>query len=59
MGVSMTLDLILFLLLALISVVSAISMVVSRNTVYSALFLVLNFGTIALFFLLLGGRLSP
>jgi NADH-quinone oxidoreductase subunit J len=55
MGVSMTLDLILFLLLALISVVSAISMVVSRNTVYSALFLVLNFGTIALFFLLLGG----
>lgn len=51
----MTIDLILFLLLALIAVASAVSMVASRNTVYSALFLVLNFGTIALFFLLLGG----
>jgi NADH-quinone oxidoreductase subunit J len=48
-------DLILFLFLAVISVASAVAMILSQNTVYSALFLVLNFMTIALFYLLLGG----
>lgn len=33
---------------------SAIGMVVSRNAIYAALFLVLNFATVALFYLLLG-----
>ncbi len=49
----MTPDLILFLVLGLVAVVSAIGMLASRNAIYAALFLVLNFMTIAVFFLLL------
>jgi NADH-quinone oxidoreductase subunit J len=48
------LDLILFLVLALVAVATAIGMLLSRNAVYSALFLVLNFVTVAVFYLLLG-----
>ena len=47
-------DLILFLILAVVAVASAVSMLFSRNAVYSALFLVINFATIAVFYLLLG-----
>ena len=47
-------DLILFLTLALIAIASALGMLLSRNAVYSALYLVLNFATVALFFLVLG-----
>ena len=50
----MTLDLILFLVLALIAIATGIGMLISRNAVYSALFLVLNFVTVAVFYLLLG-----
>lgn len=50
----MTLDLALFLLLSLIAIASALGMLLSRNAVYSALFLVLNFVTVAVFYLLLG-----
>lgn len=50
----MTLDFALFLLLAIVAVASAISMLFSRNAVYSALFLIINFCTIALFYLMLG-----
>lgn len=50
----MTLDLILFLILALISVAAALAMLYSRNAIYSALFLIINFVTIAVFYLLLG-----
>jgi NADH-quinone oxidoreductase subunit J len=50
----MTLELILFLLLALVAVAAALGMLLSRNAVYSALFLVLNFVTVAVFYLLLG-----
>jgi len=50
----MTLDLILFLLLALVAISTAFGMLLSRNAVYSALFLVLNFVTVAVFYLLLG-----
>ena len=50
----MTLDLALFLLLSLIAIASAFGMLLSRNAVYSALFLVLNFVTVAVFYLLLG-----
>jgi NADH-quinone oxidoreductase subunit J len=49
----MTMDLALFIGLALIAVVSAVSMLASRDAVYSALFLVLNFLTVAIFYLLL------
>jgi NADH-quinone oxidoreductase subunit J len=50
----MTLDLIFFLLLSLIAISTALGMLLSRNAVYSALFLVLNFITVAVFYLLLG-----
>lgn len=50
----MTLDLALFLLLSLIAIASALGMLFSRNAVYSALYLVLNFITVAVFYLLLG-----
>jgi NADH-quinone oxidoreductase subunit J len=47
-------DLILFLVLALVAFATALGMLFSRNAVYSALFLVLNFVTVAIFYLLLG-----
>jgi len=50
----MTLDIILFLVLALIAIATAMGMLISRNAIYSALFLVLNFVTVAVFYLLLG-----
>ena len=51
----MAADLILFIILAAISIVSAISMIVTRNAVHSALFLVVVMSVLALFFLGLGG----
>lgn len=50
----MTVNLVLFLILATVAVISALGMLLSRNAVYSALFLVLNFATVAVFYLLLG-----
>jgi NADH-quinone oxidoreductase subunit J len=47
-------DLALFLVLALVAIATALGMLLSRNSVYSALFLVLNFTTVAVFYLLLG-----
>lgn len=47
-------DLILFLVLAIIAIATAVGMLISRNAVYSALFLILNFVTVAVFYLLLG-----
>ncbi len=49
----MTIDLLIFFGLAAVAVWSAVCMLLSRNAVYSALFLVLNFMTVAVFFLLL------
>jgi NADH-quinone oxidoreductase subunit J len=49
----MTPDLIFFLLLGLVAVVAALGMLFSRNTVYSALFLIVNFATVAVFYLVL------
>jgi len=50
----MNLTLILFFVLAVVAVLTAIGLLVSRNAVYAALFLVLNFATVAVFYLLLG-----
>jgi NADH-quinone oxidoreductase subunit J len=50
----MTPDIALFLVLALAAIATALGMLMSRNAVYSALFLVLNFVTVAVFYLLLG-----
>jgi len=46
--------LVVFLVLAFVAVGTAVSMLVTRNAVYAALFLVLNFGTVALLYLILG-----
>ncbi len=45
---------ILFLVLALAAVASAVGMLLSRNTIYAALLLILNFGAIAILYLILG-----
>jgi NADH-quinone oxidoreductase subunit J len=49
----MTIQLALFLALAAIAIASALGMLFSRNAVYSALFLITNFATVAFFYLLL------
>jgi NADH-quinone oxidoreductase subunit J len=49
----MTTDLAIFIGLAVISTLAGISMLVSRNSVYSVLFLVLNFLAVATLYLLL------
>ena len=49
----MTGDLLIFFILALAAVATALGMLFSRSTVYSAIFLVLNFGTVAVFYVLL------
>ena len=51
----MTADLILFFALAIVAVGSALGMLFSKNAVYSALFLIMNFITVAIFYILLGG----
>ncbi len=48
-------DIILFIILAAIAIVSAIAMIVTRNAVHSALFLVAVMAVLAIFFLGLGG----
>ncbi len=50
----MTSDVILFAIVALTAIGSAVAMIMSRNAVYSALFLILNFLTVAVFYLVLG-----
>jgi len=49
----MSLQLFLFLVLAMVAITSALGMLINRNAIYAALFLVLNFATVAVFFLLL------
>ncbi len=46
-------ELVVFLITALVSVACAIAMIVSKNAVHSALFLVLNFSAVAILYLLL------
>ena len=49
----MNAQLITFFILATIAIAAALGMLLSRSAVYSALFLVLNFGTVAVFYILL------
>ncbi len=49
----MTIDTILFFILALIAIAAALGMLFSRSAIYSALFLVLNFATVAVFYIIL------
>jgi len=50
----MDLTFILFIVLAVTAIATAAGLLVSRNAVYAALFLVLNFATVAVFYLMLG-----
>ncbi|HLF89316.1 MAG TPA: NADH-quinone oxidoreductase subunit J [Anaerolineales bacterium] len=47
-------NLITFYILALVAIGAALGMLFSKNTIYSALFLILNFATVAVFYLILG-----
>jgi len=49
----MSIDVIIFLGLAAVAIASAVSMLISRNAIYSAIFLVMNFITVAVLYLLL------
>jgi NADH-quinone oxidoreductase subunit J len=49
----MSIDVIIFLGLAAVAIATAVSMLISRNAIYSAIFLVMNFITIAVLYLLL------
>jgi len=50
---ALTPELIVFFILAAVSVGAALGMLLSRSAVHSALFLVLNFGVVSVFFLML------
>jgi NADH-quinone oxidoreductase subunit J len=50
----MTPELILFLVLALVAIVSAALMLLNRNTIYAALFLIINFSAGGIIYLTLG-----
>ncbi|MBN1668710.1 MAG: NADH-quinone oxidoreductase subunit J [Anaerolineales bacterium] len=52
----MTPELIVFFFLALVAVVSALGMLFSKNAIYAAIYLILNFASVAVFFLTLGGE---
>ena len=49
----MDLNLLFFIILALAAIASAVAMLLSRSAIYAALFLILNFATVAVFYLLL------
>lgn len=46
--------LVVFFILAFVAVGTAVSMLVTRSSIYAALFLVLNFATVAVLYLILG-----
>lgn len=50
----MTLNLLIFLALAVIAIAAAAGLIISRNTVYSALFLIINFLAVAVVYLVMG-----
>ena len=50
----MSAELIIFIVLAIVAVGAAVSMLLSHNAVYSVLFLVVNFATVAVLYLMLG-----
>ena len=51
----MTPELFTFIVLALIAVASALGMLFSKNAMYAAIYLIMNFTTVAIFYLILGG----
>ena len=49
----MTPDLIVFIVLAIVSIIAAFGLLTSRNAIHAALFLIVNFGTVAVMYLML------
>ncbi|HEY3341071.1 MAG TPA: NADH-quinone oxidoreductase subunit J [Anaerolineae bacterium] len=49
----MTAELLVFIILAIVSIVAAFGLITSRNAMYAALFLILNFATVAILYLML------
>jgi len=47
-------NLIVFIILAVVAIGSALGMLLNKNAIYSALFLILNFATVAVFYIILG-----
>lgn len=50
----MTTSLLVFLILAFIAIAAAVGLILSRNTVYSALFLIIDFLAVAVIYLVMG-----
>ncbi len=50
----MTTSLLVFIILAIIAIVAAAGLILSRNPVYSALFLIINFLAVAVIYLIMG-----
>lgn len=50
----MTINILIFIFLAIVAIAAAAGLILSRNPVYSALFLILNFLAVAVFYLVLG-----
>ncbi len=55
---TLTPDLVLFIILAIVAIVAALGMLFSANAVHSALFLILNFATVAVLYLVLSAPFS-
>ncbi len=51
----MTPELIAFIVLSLVAIASALGMLFSKNAIYAAIYLIMNFITVAIFYLILGG----
>ncbi|HEY3289138.1 MAG TPA: NADH-quinone oxidoreductase subunit J [Anaerolineae bacterium] len=49
----MTSEPIIFVIMAVISIAAAVGLLAARNAVYAALFLIINFGTVAVMYLML------
>jgi NADH-quinone oxidoreductase subunit J len=50
----MTISLLVFITLAVIAIAAGAALILSRNTIYSALFLIINFLAVAVIYLILG-----
>jgi NADH-quinone oxidoreductase subunit J len=48
-------ELIAFIILGLVAIASALGMLFSKNAIYAAIYLIINFMTVAIFYLILGG----
>jgi NADH-quinone oxidoreductase subunit J len=48
-------ELIAFIVLSLVAVAAALGMLFSKNAIYAAIYLIINFVTVAIFYLILGG----